>query len=646
MRINTNVASLNAQTNATNTNKSLSSSLEKLSSGLAINKAADDASGMAIADKLRTQASSIGQGIANANSGSALIQIADKALGEQSNILDTVKTKLIQASTSTTSEEGREAVRKDISKLLEQFDAIAEQTNYNGINLLNNKGDEFSFQTGENAESNIAMELSRAVNTESLGATNGEVSTKATGELEFTTDIEFNGNESGGKITVEGTAANEAITITTTATSMAVSVTGNKVQDITATEDLTFKTSDADLISKLDAIAATIALAAGTEFVRNGEGNYTLEDGEVLDFGEIGVDIEDLEISSSTANAEIEIEQVDGEKLTIEKLSVDGNAEITVDTATGATLKGTTDDMSKLSLTTASAAALSLHSGVASVKVSEASTAVSSDRAVAVNLTVASTTVEETSFTVDAEEVTGLTITGSTAAASVTLSSNDTATLDKLEDAASTSDKLTNNGDGTFTLTASAAGGDASISFDGGFDLSNLEVSGLLSGTNAGNSEKLYIQTTEAVTIDNTGGKEISLVASDMNDKAAGLGGLMGADVSKTVVGEQLDNLKNLGENGLTAEKALSFMSSVDNALSQLNEVRSDFGSTQSQVETAIRSMMVTKVNIQAAESVIRDVDYAAESASFNKQNIIAQAGTYAMTQANSMAQNVQKLLQ
>ena len=83
-----------------------------------------------------------------------------------------------------------------------------------------------------------------------------------------------------------------------------------------------------------------------------------------------------------------------------------------------------------------------------------------------------------------------------------------------------------------------------------------------------------------------------------------------------------------------------------DTALTQLNGVRSDFGSTQNQLESSIRNMQTTHTNLKNAESVIRDVDYASESASFNKQNIIAQAGTYAMSQANSMAEGVQKLLQ
>ncbi|WP_323589360.1 flagellin [Aliarcobacter butzleri] len=138
MKINTNVSSLTAQEAASNTNKSITNSLEKLSTGLRVNKAADDASGLAIADKLRTQATSINQGIANGNSAVALLQITDKSMAEQSSILDTIKSKLIQANTDTTSVAGRTAIAKDITKLLQQLNNIGEQTNYNGTNLLQN----------------------------------------------------------------------------------------------------------------------------------------------------------------------------------------------------------------------------------------------------------------------------------------------------------------------------------------------------------------------------------------------------------------------------------------------------------------------------------------------------------------------------
>ena len=135
MRINTNVASLTAMEANTQNNVVLGKSLAKLSSGLAINKASDDASGMAIADKLRTQASGVEQGISNANSANTFIQIADKAMGEQSNILDIVKTKLMQASTSTTSSDGRAAILNDVKARLDEiFDILKKQLIVPGFN--------------------------------------------------------------------------------------------------------------------------------------------------------------------------------------------------------------------------------------------------------------------------------------------------------------------------------------------------------------------------------------------------------------------------------------------------------------------------------------------------------------------------------
>ena len=176
MRINTNIVSMNAQEAATQVNKNLNASLEKLSSGLRINKASDDASGLAIADKLRTQASSIGQAINNGNSAVSLTQIADKAMAEQSNILDIVKQKLIQASTATTSSEGRSAIAKDITKLLTQLNNIAQQTNYNGIQLLQRNTNlgtasasaDQTFQMGEKLADTITLSGGIRANTTGL----------------------------------------------------------------------------------------------------------------------------------------------------------------------------------------------------------------------------------------------------------------------------------------------------------------------------------------------------------------------------------------------------------------------------------------------------------------------------------------------
>ena len=161
MRINTNISSLTAQEAAANTNYNIKNSLEKLSSGLRVNKASDDASGLAIADKLRTQATSISQGVDNGNSAVTLLQIADKSMAEQSNILDMVKAKLIQANTDTTSDAGRKAISNDIKKLLEQLNNIGEQTNYNGRQLISNTAgtggaSAHTFQIGEKSTDTIS----------------------------------------------------------------------------------------------------------------------------------------------------------------------------------------------------------------------------------------------------------------------------------------------------------------------------------------------------------------------------------------------------------------------------------------------------------------------------------------------------------
>lgn len=175
MIIQTNSAANTANANSKATNLLLQKSLEKLSSGFRINSAADDASGLAIADKLRTQNTSLIQSIQNANNGISLVKVADKAIAEQSNIVDSVKAKLLQAKTATTSDEGRESIRKDIVKLLGQLDNIAAQTNYNGTTLLQNgkadttAGAALSFQVGETSTDTISTTAGVQANTVGLG---------------------------------------------------------------------------------------------------------------------------------------------------------------------------------------------------------------------------------------------------------------------------------------------------------------------------------------------------------------------------------------------------------------------------------------------------------------------------------------------
>ncbi|MFW5618958.1 MAG: flagellin hook IN motif-containing protein, partial [Campylobacter hyointestinalis] len=157
-RINTNVASLSATLNAQSNQKDLSNSISRLSSGLRIQSAADDASGMYIADSLKSQSNSLYQAIRNGNDAIGIVQTADKAMDEQIKIIDTIRVKAIQAANDSQNVESRRAIQSDISRLLDELDNITNTTSFNGQKLLNGNFINKQFQIG--AYSNETVKLS------------------------------------------------------------------------------------------------------------------------------------------------------------------------------------------------------------------------------------------------------------------------------------------------------------------------------------------------------------------------------------------------------------------------------------------------------------------------------------------------------
>jgi flagellin len=136
MTINNDIQNYYLDNNVNNNNV-----LEKVASGLEINKASDNASGLAIADQLLGQNAAISQAIENVNSGVALTNIANSGLNEQKNILQNIRQEIIKANNGTLNQSDREIIENQISNYVEQFNAIAEQTNYNGKSLLETSGD-------------------------------------------------------------------------------------------------------------------------------------------------------------------------------------------------------------------------------------------------------------------------------------------------------------------------------------------------------------------------------------------------------------------------------------------------------------------------------------------------------------------------
>ena len=601
MIINTNVSSLTAQEASKNTGNSISSSLEKLSTGLKINKASDDASGLAIADKLRTQVTSINQGVSNGNSAVALLQIADKSMAEQSNILDTVKAKLIQANTDTTSADGREAIRKDIAKLLEQLDNIAEQTNYNGNVLLQsssiNQGSSsgLAFQVGE-TDQDIIKNTSVQSNTQGLGLADAE---------EHTIAITAENNQNY-KLEIDG-------------------IQVNYVSDSTATID----EIHAGLKAAIEANPATAALVTVGNQTTSGDANLVL-----------------TAVNSNESFSVSSASGVDTTKLTSEAAVPATAGEHTTGAIAAFTTAGDTTSITidglqisvKEGDNITGAGALTSTSTAAEVA-DEVIAQINADPTLSAKYTASG---DETGIIITAKagfddpvvtEVTDRA--GSSALGTLSAGTKETTAVD-ITAADNTEYKLTV---GTESISYTTKTGESLSDIHAGLKAA-IEANATISANysvvdyDSGNTD-LFQLTANFVNTDTPNMTNMSRAANtnlvDSTTVAAG-------------EGSSLAKLKDL--TTLTKADAESFQAVVDAAITDLNGYRGDIGSTQNQVESAVRNLMTQSTNLSAAESIIRDVDYAEESANFNKQNIISQAGSYAISQANTVQQNVLKLLQ
>ncbi|WP_336501587.1 flagellin [Microbacterium paraoxydans] len=183
MQINTNVSALNAYRNLSNTQNDLSKSLEKLSSGLRINRAADDAAGLAISEGLRSQVNGLNVAARNAQDGISVIQTAEGALTEVHSILQRVRDLTNQGANDSNNAKSREAIQTEISALGDELTRIASSTNFNGIKLLSG-GATLTFQVGAGA---VAAEDQISVGLTNFATLGADIKTLAAGMTDAAT---------------------------------------------------------------------------------------------------------------------------------------------------------------------------------------------------------------------------------------------------------------------------------------------------------------------------------------------------------------------------------------------------------------------------------------------------------------------------
>ena len=665
-RINTNIAAMNAHTNATLNNRSLDDSLSKLSSGLRINKAADDASGMVIADSLRSQANSLGQAISNANDAVGLIQTADKAMDEQIKILDTIKTKAIQAASDGQSADSRAAIQKDVNRLIEQLDTIAKTTSFNGQVLLSGNFSNREFQVG-------------AYSNQTINASIGNTQSLAVGKIQTRDDIIATGNEAdftlvaalakgATQITLSSGAAGD---LTGLAIGDTIRIAGQGDFTITGVSGGAMNASNAivTLDRGLDAaisIGGTLRVSIVNEVIEGGISVGATSDLSVAATMSLanltGLGVGD-QITITNSVGETAVRTVVSFSMGASTGTLSGqvtfSAAITFSTGAATTVQVTSRSNLGTTMTSADYVQYTVEgsvlAGVQMTSSTGAGIAGAGLGAVAdqINATTDTTGVKAVA---NVEKNSNIRVQGMTTSSDIIINGSTVLQSGQTILAGDTDNGLINainakkdytgvtanlEGDGTITLTSDGRA----------MQVTGLSgVAGISNGTYGG-TLSVTKNNLDVLNLSGAHYTNASLTAAATN--AHSQTEVIGKNKLSDLVFGQVDDNKdgsidNDDKIGLLSsrEGAAKAMDIVESAIKALDGIRADLGSAQNQLIVTVNNISVTQVNVRAAESQIRDVDFAAESANFSKYNILAQSGSYAMSQANAVQQNVLKLLQ
>ncbi|ROT44314.1 flagellin [Pusillimonas sp. NJUB218] len=555
--INTNYLSLVAQNNLQKSQSALGTAIERLSSGLRINSAKDDAAGQAIANRMGAQINGLNQAARNANDGISAAQTTEGALNQINDNLQRIRVLTVQASNGTNSGEDLTSIQNEIGQRLQEINRISSETEFNGVKVLASD-EELTIQVGANDGQTITINLAE-INAQTLGLNGFNVdskaeiaNTKATkADLDaLVDDLPAEWAEAGGVYT--NTRTNDAVDQVS-----AFSRLGDQdtvaVNDGTVTTTYTFDadkgsftydqtfdaTSSTDLAGVIADLKDAIGAGAKTDvsFKVGANGTVKAANGDAL-YNDNGV-----LTSAPTDPAATEITDLD-ELLGFAAVTQD--AELTVDGVTYTT-------------TTADAGADEVVMTVAGLSMSSAE----------LQSLVADNTGGSTTVSYGAAG-------GSVVTGSVTLGADGKSTTQYVD------------ANGTFTTNATSTV-DYKIDAEGSVIVDSGNQKGAIA----------YISSTGDVTTE----------ATSQGDRT---------------------------ENPLDV---------LDTALAQVDALRSDLGAIQNRFESAITNLQTTSNNLAAAQSRIQDADYSVEVANMTRAQILQQAGTSVLAQANQIPQGVLSLL-
>ncbi len=743
--INTNIASLNAQRNLGKSQNALQTSLQRLSSGLRINSAKDDAAGLSISNRMTTQVNGLNQGIRNANDGISVAQTAEGALQESTVILQRMRQLSLQASSDANTDADRATIQLEVAQLITELDRIATTTAFNGKNLLDGTFGTSKFQVGSEAGETISVTVGSA-RTSVLG---GSDSTTSSGASQATTvssvstsSTETNASNKGSLIALSA-AELEIQGVEIGASSSGndtLSTTDNGASAIAIAAAINDKASSTGVYAQANATTFTFDVAANTAQTASFDAG---------DFKINGINVAAFDVASTvTTNAALasairaEFNKITSATGVVAATGTD--SQIVLVAADGRNInfhatEATAGDVSDYGIGSASTTfnkvargTVSLYSNEAITvggsnpgggDFTEATTSTTEDKLQAVASTTANTFTELAQgelaingIMVDFENYSAsVSGTASLERSSVEAKAsamyiagainNTTGLKDQITATATTTQNLgkvsalgSDTAVDTFQLIfqstsatqydGTATGDEVGVTFteaikendSDGYLVGTINTA-LAASTVNGDSQGMF------ATVNSSG--ELLIVASDGRNIRTTVDNTATGDTTEVTATQFLANFDTTvqttdvitkGTIALTAKTGYSLssiegakqayagieggvdtiakvdvstfegaqkaLSSIDKALSQIDDTRAALGAVQNRFESTISNLGSISENVAAARARILDADFAIETANLTKAQILQQAGTSILAQANQLPQSVLSLLQ
>ena len=593
--INTNVASINAQRNLTQSQNALQTSLQRLSSGLRINSAKDDAAGLAISERFTTQIRGLNQAVRNANDGISLAQTGEGALAEMTQNLQRIRELAVQSANATNSDSDRQALNLEVQQRLAEIDRIANQTSFNGRKILDGSFGNAAFQVGANVGETINVGLSTSMRTDSIGA------------VATATSVDLDNVISAGSPAIPG------VTATYTTASL------SNFNFATVTGSQATYTTDTLTASNFDNAVFTVTAPGGSAFTVDATGESFANVGEVATFiqglggygsagftvAAVGNTLEFTDVDNTTGSFSFGGAQAGlltaGSPVSVAGLADDtsANRSFTVGGPTGTPI--TVNLTSNVTNINGLVSAIQGTSGYGSSGITVAASGnqlVFTATAGQLNGNVTISGADE--FDVGGTFVAGVTPQAPVSANSVTVAGDFSIGI---------GDNTYTVADGTYTTAQSLV--DAVNTALAGNGLASLDSNNVMS-----------ITANDTITVSGaTGLSTLGLAA-----ESTASGSLTGADV-------------------LSVANSNTLMQRLDSALTSVSTLRSTFGAIQNRFESTITSLSATAENLTASRSRIQDTDFAAETAALTRGQILQQAGVAMLAQANQLPNTVLSLL-